>query len=58
MNTESVQNSLSRLLKAVDLGVADPNPTLKRRYFKACQALDAARHEFDLLNDLKLISGK
>lgn len=53
MNTETLQNSLARLHHEVDLDMPNANPVLKRQYFKACQTLDKARHEFDLLNGMK-----
>jgi hypothetical protein len=52
-STEDIQNALSRMINNVDLNVKDPTEKLKRQFFKATNALNKARHEFDLLNDMK-----
>lgn len=58
MNTETIQNTIKRIHGEVELGVLEPSTPLKRQFFKACQVLDSARHEFDILNDLKAALGK
>jgi len=51
--TESVQNSLARMLDSVYLNVDNPSIKLKNQYHKAVKTLSDARHEFDILNDMK-----
>ena len=51
--TETVQNTLRRLIDQVYLNIDDPTKREKSQYSRAVIALEKARHEFDLLNDLK-----
>lgn len=53
IETVDVQNRLAKLEGGVYLNVSKPNAKLKRQYHKALKALADAKHEFDLLNDLK-----
>ena len=55
MKTETydVQNTLYVLLTRCYLNVENPSPKLKKQYQKAIVTLSNARHEFDLLNDMK-----
>ena len=52
-NTEDVQNALGRMIDNVDLNINKPTEKQKRQFFKATNALNKARQEFDLLNDIK-----
>lgn len=52
-STEDVQNGLSRMISNVDLNVPLASQKLKKQFYRATEALNKARHEFDLLNDQK-----
>ena len=52
-DTESVQNTINRLLNDVRLNVDEPSIKLKRQYHKALHTLSDAKHEFDIFNDMK-----
>lgn len=52
-STEDVQNALGRMIDNVDLNIKEPTEKQKRQFFKAKNALNKARQEFDLLNDMK-----
>lgn len=51
--TEDIQNTLKRLEGEIYLNVDKPSIKLKRQYHKAVKALADARHELDVLNDMK-----
>lgn len=51
--TEDIQNRLSLMGLEVYLNVDKPTVKVKRQYHKAVKALSDARHEFDILNDMK-----
>ena len=51
--TETVQNTLRRLIDGVYLNIDEPTKREKAQYSRAVIALEKARHEFDLVNDLK-----
>ncbi len=51
--TYDIQNDLARIERSAYLNVENPTTKLKRQYHKAIRALQDARHEFDLLNDMK-----
>lgn len=51
--TEDAQNRVARLLAGIDLNVDSPTIKLKRQYMKALAALNKARDELDILNDMK-----
>ena len=53
IETEDAQNTLTRLAKGVYLNISEPSRREKAQYSKAIVALEKARHEFDLINDLK-----
>ena len=55
IETEDVQNSLSRMREGVYLNTHAPSISLKKQYHKALGILTDARHEFDILNDMKEI---
>ena len=52
-NTQDAQNIIQRLEIEVDLQIEYPDIKIKRQYHKAKKALADARHEFDILNDMK-----
>jgi len=52
-DTNDVQNTLRRLRDDVDLNVDGPTTAIKRQYSKALIALENARLQFDILNDMK-----
>lgn len=51
--TEDIQNIVRRLEDEIYLNVDKPSVKLKRQYHKAVKALSDARHELDILNDMK-----
>ena len=52
-STEDVQNALGRMIANVDLNIKSPTQKQKKQFYKATEMLNRARHEFDLLNDMK-----
>ena len=52
-STEDVQNGLDRMIYNVDLNIKKPTEKQKKQFYKATNALNKARQEFDLLNDMK-----
>lgn len=51
--TEDVQNVLGSLFRETVLNMPTADTRTKRQFSKAMIALEKARSEFDLLNDLK-----
>ena len=51
--TEDIENAIQRLLDAVGLNVNNPTKNIKVKYHKAVMALMDAKHEFEILNDMK-----
>jgi hypothetical protein len=51
--TETVQNIVARLCDEVYLNFPNASIKMKRQYHKAKQALETARLELDILNDMK-----
>ena len=53
IETYEAQNSLASISKNIHLNVAAPSSVMKKQFHKAKLAIETARHELDLLNDLK-----
>jgi len=52
-STEDVQRALGTMINYVDLNIEKPTQKQKRQFYKATEMLNKARHEFDILNDMK-----
>ena len=53
ISTEDAQNRVRRIMDNMDLNINSPGSKLKKQYHKVEVALANARHELDLLNDMK-----
>lgn len=52
-STENAQNILSNLCDEVKLDTENPSANIKEQYHRVMMMLAEARHQLDLLNDMK-----
>lgn len=52
-STESLQNTISRLISEIELDVINPSIELKKQHYKVYRLLGDLELELDILNDMK-----
>ncbi len=53
IETDDAQNTIARIDSDIYLNVSNPSAKLKRQYHRACKAISDAKHELDIVNDMK-----